>query len=232
MHTKFASAACLFVVLTVSAAAESGNRYRHLTVGFDWGSIATQDVPSGKTLFFADTKLRNQFNLLRIGYYSHRGGGRILGYGYQVNLGIALSGNLSVVKGPNSAFRPRTDPLTGRPEPTLNSYSYGFGRQIHVGQFFGASFKIIDAGSIRWFAAVGISMDIIVGLPASQDLIRSTAAFGPQVNSYFTYMFNPSLGLSAGGNFTYYFLDLVSAIGGRTTEGPSGGFGVFLTFVR
>ena len=73
---------------------------------------------------------------------------------------------------------------------------------------------------------------MLIRRSSAQDLIRSTVAFGPQVNSYFTYMFNPSLGLSAGGNFTYYFLDLVSVIGGRTTEGPSGGFGVFLTFVR
>ena len=52
------------------------------------------------------------------------------------------------------------------------------------------------------------------------------AAIGPELNSYLTYMFNPSFGLSLGGNFAYYF-HLITEYAIRE---PSGGFGIFVTF--
>lgn len=204
---------------------ESRSRYRSLTVGFDWGSIASKSSSGGPFRFHDDTALRNQFSLLRIGYSSHRGGKGIVGYGYNVNIGISLSGNHWVTKGPRSVYLNN---------PNVKSYSYGFGRQIHLGQFFGVSFRIIDAPSIRWFAAIGLSMDIMVGLPftTAMNIFRSDIALGPQLNSYVTYMFNPSFGLSLGGNFTLYLVDVYSALGGRSISASSGGFGVFCTFAR
>ena len=206
---------------------ESRSRYRSLTVGFDWGSIATKPPTKGLLYIFPDTEVKNEFSLLRIGYSSHRGGKGILGYGYNVNIGISLSGNHYWIRGPKSIYLD---------DPRYDSYSYGFGRQIHLGQFFGISFKIIDVDSIRWFAAAGLSMDIMVGLPiiaaSHVNLFRSDIALGPQVNSYVTYMFNPSFGLSLGGNFTLYVVDFYSALGGRSISAPSGGFGVFCTFAR
>ena len=107
----------------------------------------------------------------------------------------------------------------------IHPRNFGFGNQIHVGQFFGASFKIIDKGSIRWFAAVGFSMDSFIyttNLPYPKR--RFNLAIGPELNCYFTYMFNPSFGLSLGGNFAYYWHPLTDR------SGPSGGFGIFVTF--
>ena len=225
------------IILVISAAAakaesnESGDapkpgsktRYRHLTLEFDWSVISTEDKPGGTgiTTILKDTAIKNTFRLMRIGYYSHRGGKGIVGYGYKVNIGIAVSGDLSVNKGPQSVFRN---------EPDFDSYRYNFGKQIHVGQFFGISFKIIDKGPIRWFAAAGLAMDIMGGIPVTPE--RLGLLLGPEVNSYVTYMFNPSFGLSLSGKFTYYALDVLSLIGGRKFSAPSGGFGVFLTFAR
>ena len=52
------------------------------------------------------------------------------------------------------------------------------------------------------------------------------AAIGPELNSYLTYMFNPSFGLSLGGNVAYYFVD------DFLTAGPSGGLRISVTFAR
>ena len=230
---KFGLAAVIIMVISAAAVKaesnESGDaskpgsktRYRHLTLEFDWSIISTEDAPGGNKILpgLHDTAIKNAFRLMRIGYYSHRGGKGIVGYGYKVNIGIAISGNVSVKKGPQSVFRN---------EPRFDSYRYGFGKQIHVGQFFGVSFKIIDKGPIRWFAAAGLAMDIMGGIPFTPD--RLGLLLGPEVNSYVTYMFNPSFGLSLSGKFTYYALDAVSLIMGRKFSAPSGGFGVFLTF--
>lgn len=229
---KIGLAAIIIMVISAAAAKaesnESGDapnpgsktRYRHLTLEFDWSIISTEDNP-GETRLLKDTAIKNEFRLMRIGYYSHRGGKGIVGYGYKVNIGIAISGDLSVNKGPQSVFRD---------EPGFDDYRYGFGKQIHVGQFFGVSFKIIDKGSIRWFAAAGLAMDIMGGIPFTPE--RLGLLLGPEVNSYVTYMFNPSFGLSLSGKFTYYALDVASLIMGRKFSAPSGGFGVFLTFAR
>ena len=50
---------------------------------------------------------------------------------------------------------------------------------------------------------------------------------GPELNSYLTYMFNPSLGLSLGVNFAYYFFNFEPM---KIISLPSGGFGIFVTF--
>lgn len=100
-------------------------------------------------------------------------------------------------------------------------------------QFFGASFKIIDKESIRWFAAVGLSMGMDIytmdapfgGGPYGLAVV-DLVIIGPELNSYFTYMFNPSFGLSLGGNFAYYFHLATQHV----ISGPSGGFGIFVTF--
>lgn len=122
---------------------------------------------------------------------------------------------------------------------TSGKRNYPFANQIHVGQFFGSSFKIIDKGAIRWFAAVGLSMDGILDLDSAIDIggftlyytIGSAGTFelliGPELNSYITYMFNPSLGLSLGGNFAYYFFNFEPM---HTLSLLSGGFGIFVTF--
>ena len=107
-----------------------------------------------------------------------------------------------------------------------------------MGQFFGASFKIIDKGAIRWFAALGLSMD---GIFRPDNVIttgfgkiwseRFGLLIGPELNSYLTYMFNPSFGLSLGGNFAYYFFYYNAFIGRpEIISAPSGGFGIFVTF--
>ena len=54
----------------------------------------------------------------------------------------------------------------------------------------------------------------------------TTVTIGTELNSYFTYMFNPYFGLSLGGNFTYNF----SGSHRGLAAGPSGGFGIFVTF--
>lgn len=176
--------------------------YRHITIGFDRGSLSSKSSDGSLSS-------RNQFSVLRIGYYSHRGKAGILGFGYKVNLGVALDG----------------DYLSRRSD----RHRYVLGDQIHLGQFFGASFKIIDKGSIRWFTAVGLSIDFILAMDVAMRIRErpdaTTVTIGTELNSYFTYMFNPYFGLSLGGNFTYYFLS-VSDSG----AGPSGGFGIFVTF--
>lgn len=175
--------------------------YRHITIGFDRGSLSSK---SGD----GSLSSRNQFSVLRVGYYSHRGKAGILGFGYKGNFGVALDGNYLSKWG--------------------RSLRYVLGDQIHLGQFFGASFKIIDRGSIRWFTAVGLSIDFIIGIDVAMRIRErpgaTAVAVGTELNSYFTYMFNPYFGLSLGGKFTYYFL---STFGGT---GPSGGFGIFVTF--
>ena len=254
---KFGLAAVIILVISAAAVKaeshesgdtpkpESKTRYRHLTLGFDWGTISTVDAGSGKAILplsvAKDMGLRNQFSLFRIGYHSHRGGGGILGYGYSVNIGIALSGDFSSRRlskpAASSSSGTSGTSIISRPRESNSSnigYSYGFGKQLHVGQFFGLSFKIIDTGSIRWFSAVGLSMDIILGLPilSLENVIRSGIALGPQLNTSVTYMINPSFGVSLGANFTYYFIEAFSVLLGRDIEGPSGGFGVFFTFAR
>ena len=100
-----------------------------------------------------------------------------------------------------------------------------------MGQFFGASFKIIDKGAIRWFAAVGLSMDGIVLVENVENKIYGAffhLLIGPELNSYLTYMFNPSFGLSLGVNFAYYFDLIYQRV--DVISGPSGGFGIFATF--
>ena len=182
--------------------------YRHITVGFDWW-----DNQMG-----SDT---DQYSLLRIGYASHRGKG-IVGFGYKGNLGVSLQS-----KGLDRDEYWDYDSF-GRGKrifSPLTSHNFPFAHQIHVGQFFGASFKIIDKGAIRWFAAVGFSMDSFIYtwyVPYSREELN--LAIGPELNSYFTYMFNPSFGLSLGGNFAYYFNRRANLFG------PSGGFGIFATF--
>lgn len=110
--------------------------------------------------------------------------------------------------------------------------NFGFTSQIHVGQFFGASFKIIDKGAIRWFVAVGLSMEMSLydrrNGRAPYGLWWFALSIGPELNSYFTYMFNPSFGLSLGGNFAYYFHLLTK----YAIREPSGGFGIFVTFAH
>ena len=146
--------------------------YRHITIGFDWGSLSWRSLSTHEFSLL----LKNEFSLLRIGYASHRGKG-IVGFGYKGNLGVSLhSKRLYSYDYYDKVWRTGSYPK-----------SSGFGNQIHVGQFFGASFKIIDKGSIRWFAAVGFSMDSFIYIPQPpHHRLLFGLAIGPELNSYFT----------------------------------------------
>ena len=205
--------------------------YHHITIGFDWGGI--DDIKLSDHYFVeGNIQGNSQFSVLRIGYSLHLGKG-ILGFGYKGNFGVSLQKAVSYSGYYIDYFR-RGGNIRKETSGTSN---YGFASQIHVGQFFGASFKIIDKGAIRWFAAVGLSMDGIFDL--YDDIYigdfeysnKSGGNFelliGPELNFYLTYMFNPSLGLSLGGNFAYYFFNFEPM---HTLSLPSGGFGIFVTF--
>ena len=213
--------------------------YQHITMGFDWG-----DISSG----YGSLSLREQFSVLRIGYSSHRGKG-IVGFGYKGNLGVSLQKEVSYSDYVRKTTRNRYNGnSTYEYEKVSGTRSFGLGNQIHVGQFFGASFKIIDKGAIRWFAAVGLSMDSIFNLTTSISLDFNNYDFyssydsyyiytsgfslliGPELNSYLTYMFNPSFGLSLGVNFAYYFFHSDFSEHVQIISSPSGGFGIFATF--
>ena len=177
--------------------------YRHITIGFDWGGSPV------KISGYKGIRGNSQFSLLRIGYASHRGK-EIVGFGYKGNLGVSLQTEVSYSGYILGDVWRNIIIGTTKLQEISDTKNFGFASKIHVGQFFGASFKIIDKGAIRWFAAVGLSMDGIFYLshnfyddgyyykPYPELLI------GPELNSYLTYMFNPSFGLSLGVNFAYY----------------------------